>query len=141
MSGLTIDKLSLGDTDQFSKTISESDIYLFAGISGDLNAAHVDAEFARGTVFKKRIAHGFLIGGLISTVIGTRLPGPGTIYREQTLNFLAPVYIGDTITARVEITERDTTKNKITLKTWCTNQDGKTVIEGRAVIHPPKKLK
>jgi 3-hydroxybutyryl-CoA dehydratase len=141
MSGLTIDQLAIGDTDRFTKTISESDIYTFAGVSGDLNPAHIDKEFAKTTVFKKRIAHGFLIGGLISTVIGTRLPGPGSIYREQTMNFLAPVYIGDTITAQVEITELDTTKNKISLRTWCTNQDGKTVIEGGAVIHPPKPKK
>lgn len=139
MIGKTIDQLKVGDSDEFSKTISESDIYLYAGITGDLNPAHINEAYAKNTFFKGRIAHGILIGGFISTVIGTKLPGPGSIYREQQLKFLAPVRIGDTITARVEIQEMDMDKNKITLKTSCFNQDEIMVVDGKAVIHPPKK--
>lgn len=141
MIGKTIDQLSIGDTDTFTKTISESDIYLFAGITGDLNPAHINEEYAKNTFFKGRIAHGILIGGLISTVIGTRLPGPGSIYREQQLKFLAPVRINDTVTARVEITEINEDKNLITLRTVCVNQEDTMVVDGHAVIHPPKKPK
>ena len=137
MIGKTIDQLKIGDVDSFTKTISESDIYLFAGITGDLNPAHVNEPHAKNTFFKGRIAHGILIGGLISTVIGMKLPGPGSIYREQHFQFLAPVRIGDTITARVEILEINTEKNKVTLKTSCLNQDETMVIDGKAVIHPP----
>ena len=139
MTGKTIDQLSVGDSETFSKTVSESDIYQYAGITGDLNPAHIDKEYAGTTVFKDRIAHGMLLGGFISTVIGTKLPGPGAIYREQQLRFKAPVYIGDTITARVEVESLDYDKNKIVLVTTCTNQDGTRVVEGHAQIHPPRK--
>ncbi len=141
MIGKTIDQLKTGDQDSFTKTISESDIYLYAGVTGDLNPAHIDEEYAKKTFFKGRIAHGLFISGFISTVIGTRLPGPGSIYREQQVQFLAPVRIGDTITAKVEIIEMDMEKNKITLATQCFNQDGTMVIDGKAVIHPPKAPK
>lgn len=139
MIGKTIDQLAVGDSDQFSKTISESDVYLFAGVTGDLNPAHIDQEYAKNTKFQSRIAHGILVGGLISTVIGMKLPGPGSIYREQQLKFLAPVHIGDTITAKVEVKELITEKNKIILQTTCTNQDDVLVIDGQAIIHPPLK--
>ena len=137
MIGKTIDQLTIGDSAEFTKTISESDIYLFAGITGDLNPAHINEEYAKNTFFKGRIAHGILIGGFISTVIGTTLPGPGSIYREQQLKFLAPVRIGDTITARVEVREINTEKNKIIMQTSCFNQEAAMVIDGQAVIHPP----
>jgi 3-hydroxybutyryl-CoA dehydratase len=137
MIGKSIDQLTVGDTDQFSKTISESDIYMFAGITGDLNPAHVNEEYAKNTFFKGRIAHGLLLGGLISTVIGTRLPGPGTIYLKQTLNFLAPVRINDTITAKVEVAEIIKEKNKVGLKTTCVNQKDVVVVDGQAVVYPP----
>ncbi len=138
MIGKSIDKLKVGDSDEFSKTVSESDIYLFAGVTGDLNPAHINEEYAKNTFFKGRIAHGFLISAFISTVIGTKLPGPGSIYREQQLRFLAPARIGDTITARVEIRDIDIEKNKITMTTSCFNQDEIMVVDGKAVIHPPK---
>lgn len=138
MIGKTIDQIKVGDSAEFAKTVSESDIYTFAGISGDLNPAHINEEYAKDTFFKTRIAHGMFIGGFISTVVGTLLPGPGTIYREQTLSFLAPVYFNDTVTARAEVTELIEEKNKIALKTTVTNQDGVVVIEGRAVVHPPR---
>ncbi len=138
MIGKTIDQLQIEDSEEFTKTISESDIYLFAGITGDLNPAHINEEYAKNTFFKGRIAHGMLMGGFISTVIGMKLPGPGSIYREQQLKFLAPVRMGDTITARVEIQEINTEKNKIRLRTSCVNQEGTLVVDGEAIVHPPK---
>jgi len=138
MIGKTIDQMKIGDLDEFTKTISESDIYLFAGITGDLNPAHINEEYGKNTFFKGRIAHGMLMGGFISTVIGMKLPGPGSIYREQQLKFLAPVRMGDTITSRVEIQAINPEKNKITLRTSCVNQDGAMVVDGEAIIHPPK---
>jgi 3-hydroxybutyryl-CoA dehydratase len=104
--GKTIDQLKVGDSAQFAKTVAESDIYLFAGITGDLNPAHINEAYAKTTYFKGRIAHGMLSAGFISAVLGTILPGPGTVYLHQELNFLAPVRIGDTITARVEVVKK-----------------------------------
>jgi 3-hydroxybutyryl-CoA dehydratase len=138
MIGKTYDQLSVGDVAELSKTISESDIYLYAGITGDFNPAHIDEMYARKTHFKTRIAHGLLSAGLISAVIGTRLPGPGTIYMNQTLTFLAPVRIGDTITARVDVIEK-IEKKKARLKTTCLNQEGVTVLEGEALVSPPRR--
>ena len=141
MIGLTIEALHVGQTAQFGKTISESDIYLYAGITGDQNPAHINESYARETFFKTRIAHGMLCAGLISTVLGNRLPGYGTIYIRQELNFLAPVRIGDTITARAEVVEIISAKNRIRLKTDCINQDGIRVIDGEALVSPPKAKK
>ena len=138
MIGLTIEALHVGQTAQFGKTISESDIYLYAGITGDQNPAHINESYARETFFKTRIAHGMLCAGLISTVLGNRLPGYGTIYIRQELNFLAPVRIGDTVTARVEVVEIISAKNRVRLKTDCINQDGILVIDGEALVSPPK---
>ena len=138
MSGKDIGNLKLGDSAEFTKTVSETDIYLYAGISGDFNPAHINEEYAKKTFFKARIAHGMLLAGFISTVIGMKLPGPGTIYLDQSLKFLAPVRIGDTITARAEIVEITAEKNKVRLKTTCTNQDEIVVLEGEAVVSPPK---
>jgi len=139
MTGKTIDELHTGDSDSFTKTVSESDIYLYAGISGDLNPAHIDHEYASNTFFKARIAHGMLSAGFISAVIGMKLPGPGTIYREQNLRFLRPVYIGDTIRATVEVLEIDLEKKMVTLATRCFNQDNTLVLEGTALVNPPRK--
>ena len=138
MLGRTMDQLNVGDFETFSKTISESDIYLFAGVSGDMNPAHIDEQYAADTFFKGRIAHGVLVGSLLSTVIGMKLPGPGTIYLEQQYKFLAPVRIGDTITARAEVVEKVEEKKKVILKTTCTNQNGIVVIDGQAVVSPPR---
>ena len=141
MIGKTMAEIQIGDAAEFSKTVSETDIYLYAGITGDLNPAHVNAAYAEKTFFKARIAHGMLSAGFISTILGTLLPGPGTIYLKQELRFLAPVRIGDTITARAEVTARVEEKNKITLKTTCSNQDGTLVLDGEAVVSPPKAPK
>ena len=138
MTGKTMAEIQVGDYAEFSKTVSETDIYLYAGITGDLNPAHVNAAYAEKTFFKGRIAHGMLTAGFISTILGTLLPGPGTIYLKQELRFLAPVMIGDTITARAEVIEKVEEKNKIKLKTVCSNQEGKVVLEGEAAVSPPK---
>ena len=141
MIGKTMAELQIGDAAEFAKTVSEADIYLFAGITGDFNPAHVNAAYAEKTFFKARIAHGMLSAGFISTILGTLLPGPGTIYLKQELRFLAPVRIGDTITARAEVTAKVEEKNKITLKTTCSNQEGTLVLDGEAVVSPPKAPK
>ena len=139
MIGKTIEELSVGQSARFSKTITETDIYLYAGISGDFNPAHVNEEFAKSTYFKTRIAHGMLSAGLISAVIGTLLPGPGSIYMRQTLNFLAPVKVGDTVTAVAEVEEIIADKKRVRLKTTCVNQEGTTVIDGEALVSPPRQ--
>lgn len=141
MIGKTIDQLKVGDSDRFSKTVTDSDIYLFAGVTGDLNPAHIDETYAQGTFFKTRIAHGMLSAGFISAVIGTRLPGPGTVYMRQTLDFLAPVHIGDTVTATVEVIEKMEEKKRVRLKTTCVNQEGIKVLDGEALVSPPRTPK
>jgi 3-hydroxybutyryl-CoA dehydratase len=141
MIGKTIGELKIGDTAEFAKTVSESDIYLYAGITGDFNPAHINEDYAKNTFFKTRIAHGMLSAGFISTVIGTKLPGTGSIYVKQDLRFLAPVRIGDTITARVEVIEIIAEKKRVRLKTTCINQEGIQVLDGEAVVSPPKPLK
>ena len=141
MIGKTIDQLNVGDAAEFSKTVSESDIYQFAGITGDFNPAHMNEAYAKKTFFKTRIAHGMLSAGFISAVIGTKLPGTGSIYIKQDLNFLAPVRIGDTITARVEVIEIVDGKNRVRLKTVCVNQEDSQVLSGEAVVSPPKPPK
>lgn len=139
MIGKSIDELEIGQSARFSKTVTESDIYLYAGISGDFNPAHVNEDYASRTFFKTRIAHGMLSASFISTVIGTLLPGPGSIYLRQEVNFLAPVKIGDTVTATAEVVEIDKEKKKVRLNTICTIQDGTKVIEGQALVSPPRK--
>lgn len=139
MQGKTIDELKLGQSASFSKTISESDVYLYAGITGDFNPAHIDEAYAATTAFKTRIAHGMLSAGFISNLLGTQLPGPGSIYLQQTLNFKAPVTIGDTVTATVEVIEILAEKKRVRLQTVCTNQEGTEVLDGEAVISPPRR--
>jgi 3-hydroxybutyryl-CoA dehydratase len=139
MLGKSIAELKVGDFAEFAKTISETDVYMFAGIVGDFNPAHVNEEYAKGTFFKTRIAHGMLAAGFVSTVIGMQLPGPGTVYLSQDLKFLAPVHIGDTVTARVEVAEIDKEKNRVRLSTSCLNQEGMKILVGNAMVSPPKK--
>ena len=141
MIGKTIEELNIGDKAEFSKTISETDIYLYAGVTGDFNPAHINEVYAKETHFKTRIAHGMLMAGFISTVIGNQLPGPGTIYLRQELNFLAPVRVGDTITAEVEVKEILEEKKHVRLKTTCLNQNGDKVLDGEAIVSPPRALK
>ncbi|KPJ77439.1 MAG: enoyl-CoA hydratase [Deltaproteobacteria bacterium SG8_13] len=139
MKGKTIEELQVGQSARFSKTITEADVYLFAGITGDLNPAHVDEEFAKKTYFKTRIAHGMLTAGFISTIIGTMLPGPGSIYIRQEVNFLKPVRIGDTVVATAEVAEVMSEKKRVRLKTFCTNQKGEVVLDGQAIVSPPRR--
>ena len=127
--------IAIGDTASFSKTITEHDVYAFAGLSGNFNPVHVDEEFARTTRFKGRIAHGLLAAGLISTVIGTALPGANAIYLAQELVFKSPVMLGDTLTALVEVVEKIEAKKRIIFKTSVTNQNGVVVIEGKDTIY------
>jgi 3-hydroxybutyryl-CoA dehydratase len=141
MIGKTIDEIRVGDTSEFTKTVSESDIYLYAGITGDTNPAHINEEYAKGTFFKTRVAHGMLSAGFISTVLGNKLPGEGTIYVKQDLTFMAPVHMGDTITARVAVIEVISEKNRVRLRTYCVNQEGKTILDGEALVSPPKAPK
>ena len=136
--GLTIDQLEVGQKASFTKTVTEADVYNFAGVTGDFNPAHMNEEYAKKTAFKTRIAHGMLSAGFISAVLGTKLPGPGTIYLNQDLRFTKPVQFGDTITATITVDELIKEKNRAILKTVCINQDGDVVVEGTAKVMPPK---
>lgn len=127
--------LEIGKAASFAKTITEYDIYTYAGITGDFNPVHVNEEEAKKSVFGHRIAHGMLTGGLISTVLGNKLPGEGTIYLEQSLKFIAPVYIGDTCIACVKVTDiLNQEKGIYKLETEVVNQNGRTVSKGYAVV-------
>lgn len=128
----------VGHTVEFSKTIGEFDIYQFAGITGDFNPIHINEVYANNTRFKKRIAHGMLTSSFICTALGTQMPGVGTIHVNQNLSFLHPVYIGDTITVRLELIEK-----RVDNKTWVIqsdifNQDEIKVVEGTSIVKPPK---
>lgn len=126
--------LNVGDKANLSKTITETDVVLFAGLTGDFNPVHLDEEFAKNSLFERRVAHGVLGVGLISAVIGTDLPGINSIYLGQDLKFVSPVFIGDTLTAEVEIIDKRDDKKIITLRTTVRNQRDENVIEGEAVI-------
>ncbi|MCJ8347951.1 MaoC family dehydratase [Moritella sp.] len=136
----TIEQLSLGQKASFEKTITEADIQLFCGISGDINPVHVSDIAGKESVFGARVAHGILVSSLTSAVLGMQLPGPGTIYLGQDLRFKAPVYIGDTVRAEVTVDEIITHKNIVKLKTQSINQNGVIVIEGVATVMPPKAI-
>ena len=127
-------KFKTGDTASLSKTIDDDDIRAFANASGDHNPLHLDEEFAKGTRFGKRIAHGMLSASLISAVIANELPGQGSIYLGQTLQFVAPVFPGDTVTARVTVTSIREDKPIIKLETVCTNQRDEVVVRGEATV-------
>ena len=127
----------VGDSAEVKKVFSEEDVFLFAGITGDRNPVHISKEFAAATRFGERIVHGILTAGLISAVIGMKIPGPGCIYLSQSLTFVAPVKIGDEITARAEIVEVISEK-RLRLRTRCFNQRKETVLDGEAIIVPPR---
>ena len=129
-----IDEIHVGDVAEMAKTVTETDIALFAGVTGDFNPVHIDQVAAERSMFKGRIAHGMLSAGFISAVLGMRLPGPGSIYLSQTLRFTKPVRIGDTVTARVEVIEVIAAKRRVRLATVCRNQKNETVVEGEAVV-------
>lgn len=138
----TFDEIDIGDSASVEHCLTQRDIQLFAIMSGDVNPAHLDEEYARSDLFQKIIAHGMWGGSMISTVLGTQLPGPGTIYLGQTFKFLRPVTIGDTVTARVVVREKDPSKKRIKFDCFCLNQEGKQVIIGEAdVIAPSEKVR
>jgi acyl dehydratase len=135
------DEIAVGESASLSRTLSWKDIELFAAMSGDVNPAHMDEEFAKSDMFHKIIAHGMWGGALISTVLGTELPGPGTIYVGQTLHFRRPIGLGDTVTVRVTASGKDAAKRRVTFQCEVTNQKGETVIEGTAeVMAPTRKI-
>lgn len=138
MNGLTIQEINVGDSAEFTKTVTEADVVLFAGISGDFNPVHVNAEYAKNSMFKQKIAHGMLSASFISTVLGTQLPGPGCIYMGQELRFTKPVFLGDTVTVTCTVIEKIEEKNRIKLETIARNQHGDAVITGFATIMPRK---
>jgi 3-hydroxybutyryl-CoA dehydratase len=127
-------ELAVGQSAAFTKTVSETDVVLFAGITGDLNPLHVNQPWAERSQFGGRIAHGILTAGFVSTVIGMHLPGPGAIYLRQSLTFVRPVHIGDTVTARAEVIELIPARRRMRLKTTVENQRGETVLDGEALV-------
>jgi 3-hydroxybutyryl-CoA dehydratase len=137
--GKTYEELEIGDEASFSKTITETDLVLFAGISGDFNPIHMNEEFARQTPFKKRIAHGALPYSLIAPVLGMKLPGLGTVLVEIRCCFKAPTFIGDTITATATVAERIQEKRWVRMDLHWTNQRGESVAAGEAVVVPPRR--
>lgn len=138
MIGLTIDGIAVGDSAQITRRVSDGDIAGFVDAVGDYNPVHSDRAYAASTVFKEPIAPGIWTAGLISAVIGTRLPGPGAIYLSQDLKFLKPVKAGDSISARVEVIEVNRERNRIRLRTACTNQRAEDVLTGEAVVMPSR---
>src|SRR5436305_7453189 len=133
----TFHEIKVGDTASLVRRLSKEDIELFAVMSGDVNPAHVDEEYARSDMFHKIIAHGMWGASLISTLLGTKLPGPGTIYLSQTLRFHHPVALGDTITVTVTVTATERERHCVTLDCACTNQRGEVVISGSAHVIAP----
>ena len=131
---MTFSELAVGQKAFIQKTFTSADVTAFAGISLDVNPIHMSDGYARNTIFGRRVVHGILTSGLISAVLANKLPGPGAVYLGQELRFEAPVYLGDDITARVEIVELREDKKIVKLSTTCTNQDGKTVITGLATV-------
>jgi 3-hydroxybutyryl-CoA dehydratase len=138
LTGFFLEDIFVGHTAVYARTVTEADIVLYAGVSGDTNPVHLNQEFASTTMFKGRIAHGMLTASLISTVLGTKLPGPGCIYLSQNLKFKAPVRIGDTVQARVTVTEIIPEKRRVAVKTVCTVA-GTVVIDGDALLMVPTR--
>lgn len=133
----TRDTLAIGDSGTFTKTITEHDVFAFADASGDFNPLHIDEEYARRSVFGRRVAHGILTAGIISTVLGSEIPGVGTIFVQLEIRFLKPVFIGDTVTARAVVMEI-INPQRVRMMVACTNQSGEDVAIGNAVVIPPK---
>ena len=138
MQGLYFDELSLGQSAEMSRVVGVGDIETFADVSGDTNPVHLDEAYAATTTFGERIAHGMLSAAYISAVLGTKLPGPGAIYLSQSLRFRRPVKIGDLVTARITVKALDQAKGRVTLETVCL-VDGKTVVDGEALVIAPRR--
>lgn len=141
LANVTYDEITVGQTASYSRLVEERDIALFAAVSGDVNPVHLDADFAAGTVFGERIAHGMLTGAFISAALAMELPGPGTVYLGQSLRFRLPVKIGDTVTVTLEVTDKQDRRNIVTLDCRAHNQAGKLVATGTAeVMAPAQKM-
>jgi 3-hydroxybutyryl-CoA dehydratase len=136
--GKTIHQLTIGQSAEFSKTFTSIEVESFAQVSGDHNPVHLNEEYASKTRFKQRICHGHLVASLFSAILGTNLPGEGSIYLGQSIKYLKPVYLNDTITAKVTVIEKDEEKNRVKLETSAVNQNGDLVITGIAEIMPPR---
>ncbi|WP_288842942.1 MaoC family dehydratase [uncultured Megasphaera sp.] len=134
MNDIAYRDIAVGMTASLKKTITQADVEKFAAVTGDYNPLHMDEEFAGKTIFRGRIAHGMITGGLISAVLGTELPGKNTLYLEQELKFLAPVRFGDTLVATVECIEKEDRRHKLVFKTVVTNQNGAVVTSGKALV-------
>jgi 3-hydroxybutyryl-CoA dehydratase len=132
--GKRFDEIQVGERASFSKTITESDVYTYAGVVGDFNPMHVNKEAAKNSIFKARVAHGMISAGLISTVLGSELPGPGTIFLGLEMKFLAPVYFNDTLTAECKVVEKKEGKGIVVLDALVSNQDGKEILSGKATV-------
>lgn len=137
--GKTVHDIKVGDTAFFAKTISESDILQYAGITGDVNPIIVDEEFAKKTPYKKRVVHGMLIASFFSNIVGTKLPGPGSGHINYKVKFIKPAFIGDTIQTKVEVLEINIEKNTVLLDVECINQEGNIIMKGTGVVLPPLK--
>jgi acyl dehydratase len=136
--GLSYEQLEVGMSASFAKTLTETDVYMYAGISGDFNPIHVDREYARETQFGRRLVHGGLVQALMSMVVGTMLPGVGTVALEVKTRFKSPVFLGDTITVTAEISEKIQRTKWIRIKSTAYNQDGKLVVAGEGLVIPPQ---
>ena len=137
LSNFTYDEITIGQTAEYSKTLTEQDIIMFAATSGDTNPVHLDAEYAATTPFEGRIAHGMWTGGLISAAIALNLPGPGSIYLGQNLSFRKPVMLGDTITVTLEVKEKQDKRRTVIIDCLAKNQNNKTVVKGEATVMAP----
>lgn len=135
----TYDELKIGDSASITRTLRKQDIQLFAAATGDLNPAHLDESFAKSAMFHQIVAHGLWTGSMFSALLGMQLPGPGTIYIDQTLHFIKPVRLGDTITASVRVTDKNDANGHVTLHTLCVRSDGEAVLEGEAIVLAPKE--
>ena len=140
LNGYYFEDLSPGMTASFGKTLTEADVIMFAGVSGDINPSHINEEFAKTTRMKTRVVHGMLSASLISAVLGCKLPGPGCLYVKQTSNFRAPVMIGETVTARATVARLDAERNFVEFETIC-DVAGKTVVDGTALVWVPSRKK
>lgn len=138
MIGKKINEIKLGDISEYSRTVTETDVVLFGGVTGDLNSAHFNEEYAKETFFKGRIVHGMLTASYFSTIFGTQLPGAGTIYLGQDLKFTKPVRFNDTITASAKVVEIKEDKNIVVFETIAKNQNDEVVVTGKATVMPPK---
>lgn len=138
MESFTMDELEIGQSASLTKTFSEGDVFVFAGFTGDMNPVHINEEFAKTTKFGHRIVHGPYLFTLVGSVLGQQLPGGGSVYVSQTLQFKAPVFVGDTVTCTLTVTEKNIERNRLTLSTVLTNQNGTVVMDGIAITKPTK---